>query len=178
MEPGEYLQSRYYQHWLHGLEQLLLESGLIALDELPYTNSKPAAAAPKEGETSNKTPLPATAIPAEKIAAILSRGGPADYPAQHPAKFSIDEEVRVLQNHPKGHTRAPRFIRGQHGLITQYRGSYLLPDDHSLPHPCKTPAHLYSVRFSAQDLWGVQIAEVNSAVYVDVFEPYLDTIAC
>jgi hypothetical protein len=33
-DPLEYLGSSYYEHWLHGLEVLLAETGLITAEEL------------------------------------------------------------------------------------------------------------------------------------------------
>jgi nitrile hydratase len=35
------------------------------------------------------------------------------------------------------------------------------------------PEHLYTVRFTNEELWGKQAAEPHSAVYVDVWEPYV-----
>jgi len=34
MDPAAYLRSSYYEHWLHGLETLLVEQGLITREEL------------------------------------------------------------------------------------------------------------------------------------------------
>ncbi len=34
MAPPEYLATSYYEHWLHGLETLLLERGLVTREEL------------------------------------------------------------------------------------------------------------------------------------------------
>ncbi len=34
MDPAEYLTSSYYEHWLHSLETLLVEKGVIKKDEL------------------------------------------------------------------------------------------------------------------------------------------------
>jgi len=34
MEPGAYLTTSYYEHWLHGLETLLVEKGLVSAEEL------------------------------------------------------------------------------------------------------------------------------------------------
>lgn len=34
MDPAEYLQSSYYEHWLHAFETLLHEKGIISPDEL------------------------------------------------------------------------------------------------------------------------------------------------
>ncbi len=34
MEPAEYLATSYYEHWLHGLETLLVETGLLTKEEI------------------------------------------------------------------------------------------------------------------------------------------------
>jgi nitrile hydratase len=34
MDPAHYLQSSYYEHWLHAVETLLVERGAIAKDEI------------------------------------------------------------------------------------------------------------------------------------------------
>ena len=34
MEPGAYLATSYYEHWLHGLELLLIEKGLLTRQEI------------------------------------------------------------------------------------------------------------------------------------------------
>jgi nitrile hydratase len=34
MHPGDYLKTSYYEHWLHGLQILLVEKGLLTADEI------------------------------------------------------------------------------------------------------------------------------------------------
>lgn len=34
VDPAEYLRSSYYEKWLHGLETLLVEKGLLSAEEL------------------------------------------------------------------------------------------------------------------------------------------------
>lgn len=34
MDPGDYLTSSYYEHWLHGLQLLLVEKGFLTEDEV------------------------------------------------------------------------------------------------------------------------------------------------
>lgn len=34
MDPAEYLESSYYEHWLHTVERLLVEKGVITREEL------------------------------------------------------------------------------------------------------------------------------------------------
>ena len=57
MEPGHYLTSSYYEHWLFGLERLLEERGLVSAGELE-TRIKSAIAA--DGESAAK---PGRAVP-------------------------------------------------------------------------------------------------------------------
>ena len=158
MAPGAYLQSSYYEHWLHGLETLLLERAMVSTEELRTGKSRLSEN---------------VAIPAERVASILSKGGPADCPTNEAPKFTVGDRVRIKNQHPAGHTRSPRFTRGQQGVIERYHGSHVLPDISSKPEGIKTGAHLYSVRFEANTLWGDD-GEMQSAVFVDVFEPYMD----
>ena len=34
MDPDEYLATSYYEHWIHGLELLLIEKGLLTETEI------------------------------------------------------------------------------------------------------------------------------------------------
>ena len=34
MHPAEYLSTSYYEHWLHGLQMLLVEKGLLTEEEI------------------------------------------------------------------------------------------------------------------------------------------------
>ena len=158
MEAGEYLRSSYYEHWLHGLEKLLIEKGLVTVDEL------------ESGSCEQKSSLSPLAV--EKIPEILGRGSPAQMRPQSAPLFQTGQLIRVRNFHPKSHTRAPRYIRGRSGRVSAHYGAHIFPDLHSARGE-KCPAHLYSIRFEAGELWGEQDAEGRFAVYVDLFEPYL-----
>jgi len=112
-------------------------------------------------------------VPADRVAAILAQGGPADCASRAGPQFGPGDKVTIKNQHPSGHTRAPRFIRGRSGEIARYHGSHVLPDISSQPAGIKTGAHLYSVRFETKELWGEQ-GDAAGAVYVDVFEPYIE----
>ena len=43
MEPAEYLRSSYYEHWLHAIETLMLEKGVISAAELTARKAELAA---------------------------------------------------------------------------------------------------------------------------------------
>ena len=34
MNPADYLRTSYYEHWLHGLQTLLVENGMLTDDEI------------------------------------------------------------------------------------------------------------------------------------------------
>ena len=73
---------------------------------------------------------------------------------------------------PIGHTRLPRYARAKSGIIERDHGVFLFPDTnaHFLG---EKPQHVYSVRFSARELWGDE-ATPQDSVYLDLFDDYLE----
>ena len=152
MDPAHYLSSSYYEHWLHGLETLLQEREFLQ-------------------DQSEKKAV--TAITVEAVPEILAKGGPTVMTAESNPEFQVGDSVRVRNFNPSGHTRAPRYIRGHVGKVAHYHGAHIFPDLHAESGE-KVPAHLYSIRFEAGEIWGPE-GDSRSAVYVDVFEPYLES---
>ena len=73
---------------------------------------------------------------------------------------------------PKRHTRLPRYARGKAGVVEAVRGVFVFPDANA--HGAgETPQWLYTVRFSAQELWGAE-ADAHASVSIDAFESYLE----
>ena len=87
-------------------------------------------------------------------------------------KFKRSDRVVVMNRHPEGHTRAPRFIRGKSGVIHRDHGVFPFPDTnaHGLG---EKPQHVYSVRFEARDIWG-PAAAARDGVYLDLWDDYLE----
>ena len=46
MDPANYLESSYYEHWLHAIETLLIEKGVITEKELTNRAAELAKGAP------------------------------------------------------------------------------------------------------------------------------------
>ena len=157
MNPAEYLQSSYYEHWLHGLETLLLEKNLIKIDEL-------------ESGTSADQYNGNSAKP-DQLDDILRRGGPTEMRAESTALYRVGDTVCVKMFNPKSHTRAPRYIRGRCGVIANHYGAHVFPDENAKSAK-RVPAHLYCVQFTGMEVWG-QGAEPGTSIFVDLFEPYL-----
>lgn len=159
--PGpEQLRMSYYERWLAGLTELLLKHGFVTAQELAS-----GAAAP--GGT-KRTP----ALAARQVPAFIARGSPASRPSGSAPRFAPGQRVRARNLNPVGHTRLPRYVRGRTGTIDRLHGGFVFPDTNA---HCQgeSPQPLYSVRFEAEELWGPDCV-TRSAVYVDLWEAYLD----
>jgi len=88
------------------------------------------------------------------------------------AKFKPGDAVIARNMHPRGHTRIPRYARGRRGTIDRDHGVFVFPDSNA-ELAGETPQHVYSVRFSARELWGDD-ASAHDAIYIDLWDDYLD----
>jgi nitrile hydratase len=77
--------------------------------------------------------------------------------------------VRTRNTHPHTHTRLPRYARGKAGVVERVHGVHVFPDSNAR-FAGEDPQWLYSVRFTAQELWG---SDERASVTIDAFEPYL-----
>lgn len=161
--PADYLRHSYYENWLAGLEQLLVESGLVTADEL----ASGKAAGPASPEVRQRVVAAADAV------AVLTHGHPATLPAESPPRFQPGDRVRARNRHPLGHTREPRYVRGRVGVIHAYHGCHLFPDLSAAG--VRAGRHLYGVRFEGTELWGAE-ANPGSGVHVDLWEEYLEPV--
>ena len=160
-DPAFYLETPYYERWLAGIESLLLDAGVVDREELANQ-----VAAFERGE----------AAVSEESGPSLDEltGGVADVyqSAREPVDptFRPGDEVRVRNQHPKGHTRCPRYVRGVRGTVEAHRGTHVLPDASARGDDRAEP--LYNVRFDAADLWGADHTDAD-AVRIELWESYL-----
>jgi nitrile hydratase len=159
--PGhEYLRMSYYEKWLTGLCEMLVDNGVVAAEELANGRADPAALK----ATPRLTPDAVTP-------ALTHRGSYQREIAAQPA-FRAGDAVRAVNINPTGHTRLPRYVRGRAGVIERWHGAHVFPDAHA-HGGAEHPRHLYTVRFSARELWGPDAAPRDS-VSLDLWEPYLE----
>jgi nitrile hydratase subunit beta len=166
MPPAEYLASSYYERWLWGLERLLERHGFLAPHELDGRLHegmvrKPGGTEPQPG-----------ALRREGVPRLLRNRRAARLDDPVPPKFKAGDAILARNMNPTGHTRLPRYVRGRRGSIDRDHGVFVFPDTHAAGLGRK-PQHVYSVRFSAAELWGPE-GHVNDAVYVDLWDDYLD----
>jgi len=160
LPPANYLSWSYYQIWMKALENMLEAKGLVSHEEI--TSGK--ASSPRADVK------PATGPKAAP--GILSTGGPYVRPALAPAKFAPGDKVRTHNINPRGHTRLPRYARARIGEIVFVNGAHVFPDAHAHGKG-EDPHWLYTVRFTACELWGEE-ARKGDNVNVDCWEPYLE----
>jgi nitrile hydratase len=158
--PADYLRMSYYEKWLAGLIMLLKEGGLITQPELE--SGRPASGTAKATQP----------LTSEQIARLVSARGGYERPVNTPPRFAVGQAVRAKKINPTGHTRLPRYARGNDGVVDRIHGAHVFPDSNAHLRG-ESPQHLYSVRFSARELWG-EAASARDAVYIDLWEDYLE----
>jgi nitrile hydratase beta subunit len=158
--PVDYFRMSYYERWVVALAELMLKNRMVTPAELE--SGKP-------GQDSAKLAPPLTA---EKAQILVTKGVPASRDVAVAARFHAGERVRARNINPVGHTRLVRYARGKIGTIHMDHGVFLFPDTNAL-FLGEKPQHVYSVRFTARELWGEQAAPQDS-VYIDMWDDYLE----
>lgn len=144
MEPRHYLSASYYERSLTGVASLLIEKGLVTLEEL-------------ERLSGGRFPL-----------ALPLGGGRGNQPERN--SFKPGDKVQVRADYVSGHVRMPAYIRGKRGLVVAVSPAYPFPDAHAHGlHAQDEPT--YDVQFRANDLWPETSDE--ALIHVGVFESYL-----
>jgi nitrile hydratase beta subunit len=155
-----YLAMTYYERWFEGLRRMLFAGGFVTPEELATVSADPAA--PKASPRLS---------PADVPAALARVGSYSRNIADQPV-FAVGDRVRARNLNPVGHTRLPRYARGRAGIITHCHGAHVFPDSHAHGHD-DDPQPLYTVRFDARELWGLD-ASPRDSVSLDLWEPYLE----
>jgi len=159
--PGpDYLSMSYYEKWLRSLCELIRKADIATREEMESGKAAP-------GSPKSEPRLKAVDVPT-----ALTRPGSYVREATAPPAFAVGDRVRCRNINPTGHTRLPRYVRGHTGEIVAWHGAHVFPDANALGQG-EDPRHLYSVRFSARELWG-EAANPRDTVTLDLWEPYLE----
>lgn len=160
LPPSVYLTSSYYRRWALGLEQLLLDRGLVDPEELA------AGRASRPGRSLLRK------LTAESAVQLFSSAREFSRPTTSPPRFKPGDDVRARNIHPLTHTRLPRYVRGRVGVVEANLGCTVFPDSVAVDAG-DDPQWLYTVRLAARELWGPD-ADPTVSNSVDAFEPYLE----
>ncbi|MCK0149491.1 nitrile hydratase subunit beta [Marivita sp. S6314] len=159
LPPAVYYGSSYYKIWMTALETLLENAGELTREELA------TGQALKPGHRADRCLAP------QAVPQVLKAGGPSDRPGPAPL-FKVGDRVRTRNHQPAGHTRLPSYARERTGVVTALHGAHVYPDTNA-HFKGEQPCPLYTVRFTAQELYGDD-ADPTLTVSIDAWEPYLD----
>jgi nitrile hydratase len=160
LPPAEYLRMSYYERWFARLANQLVKNEVVTRAELE--SGRPAAGSAKA------TP----AVTADKVPALVTRRNSARRDVAASPKFRVGQRVRARNINPTGHTRLPRYARGRTGVVVRDHGVFVFPDTNA-EFAGEKPQHVYSVRFTARELWG-EHASPRDSVHLDMWDDYLD----
>jgi len=156
IDPADYLSWSYYEKWFSAHERKALETGIVTADELQAGRADPASPIPA------LSPYDPPSLGSRRLQMDLVAG------------YKPGDIVRTRELNPVGHIRLPRYVRDKTGEIVSDNGVYALQDtDASGVRLGNIPQHVYTVKFSARDLWGER-GHVNDFIYVDLWEGYLE----
>jgi nitrile hydratase len=155
----EYLRMSYYEKWLISLTERMVVSGLVTRAEI------------ESGHIAEGSAKFVPAVTAADVPAFMRRI-PTMRKDQIAPRFQVGQRVRARNINPVTHTRLPRYVRGKAGTIQRDRAVATLPDT-NVYGLGENPQHIYSVRFSARELWGEQAA-LQDAVYLELWDDYLE----
>jgi nitrile hydratase subunit beta len=160
LPPVDYLRMTYYERWFKRLESYVVKFGLVTPQEL------------QDGKaTAGSTPV----TPRLTLATSdrwLSRGIASNKDPKVRPSFKVGQRVRTRNINPTGHTRLPRYARDKAGVVIRDHGVYLFPDTNAHSQGEKRQ-HVYSVRFTARELWG-DSASAHDSVHLDLWDDYLE----
>ena len=158
--PVQYLASSLYEKWLESLVNMLVEKNVITTEEM------------RIGKSLRTTGTALPPLPKEGAEFITSNPLSALKELDQAPQFHVGDKITAKVMHPLHHTRLPRYIRGKHGTVDKIHGAFLLPDSNA-HGGAETPQYNYSVRFSAQELWGNE-APQKDCLFIDLFESYME----
>ena len=156
----DYAALSYYEIWIHALQWLLAERGMVGPDEVDAARMLHA-------------PVPVRRVlHADAVGAALAAGSPTARAASSAARFAVGERVRTRREPVMHHTRLPGYARGKLGVVERLHGAHVFADAHA-QGAGEQPQWLYTVVFDARELWGADAAD-GLKVSVDAWDAYLE----
>lgn len=164
IDPAAYLSLPYFGRWIVAEEKLSAEKGI--LDEGAVEQR---VAEIEAGEY--EVPEREDPVIAAQAREMFESDRFSVLEAEIEPTFESGDDVVVRNQHPRGHTRAPRYARRSNGVVRVHRGSLPLPDAAADGEDAVEP--VYSVEFTGRELWGPDGSE-SDVLHLDLWESYLE----
>ena len=108
----------------------------------------------------------------ELVKNLYKTPGAARLPVDVAPRFKAGDAVVARNINPPGHTRLPRYIRDKKGVIENDLGVFHLPDSRAAGTGDQAQ-HMYTVRFDAREVWGVE-APANDSLRSTLWDDYMN----
>lgn len=156
LEPETYLAIPYFEKWC-----LTYMTGFITSDV--FTAEEVIAGSTAKHQT---PPPPSSALQRLRANEVFF-----DLDAPTPAAFTIGDTIKTRAEMTNNHTRLPGYAMGKTGEIIAHHGAHVFADLNA--EGTKIGQHLYTVAFTAHELWGPD-ANPTDSVTLDLWESYFD----
>ncbi len=91
-------------------------------------------------------------------------------------KFKPGDTVKVRVGQPPHHFRTPTYIQGKVGRVAAIHGEFRNPETLAHGGDGLPRQPLYLVHFAQRDVWGQYAASARDTLFVDIYEPWLETV--
>ena len=192
VHPRNYANMNYWELWLFTLSYYMVRSGRGGIVRSDITDGNPVIVSSQELDLGEKIrqrgmtqAVPGFGKPNEQGRFTSSRY--KENVAAAP-RYKAGQKVSSVLQASAGHTREYQYFRGRDGVIDVVY-PVKVPDPKS---PTGSGVYeveyadinsrglqryfvpIYSVRYSANDIWGADYAEPNTYVYGDMWETYVE----
>ncbi|MEA2973185.1 MAG: nitrile hydratase subunit beta [Actinomycetota bacterium] len=167
LPPAMYIHCNYYERWFAAVAGLLVSKGVITQDQLDARVAQflaGEAKAPVDDGSGDGL--------GDTLVSIIHSGATAMRDPVGEPVLAVGDAVVAKNLQVPTHHRLPSYVKGKAGVVTAIPGAFTLND--SLAHGGgEDPTYVYTVAFSAGDLWGEAAESPADTVYLDLFETYL-----
>lgn len=159
IDPAVYLSVPYFEKWMLTYATGFITSDLFTADEVIAGRPEKTASAPDPKSVD------------DVLEAVRTGGRATFWKAPSGPALKIGQAVRTKLDIDADHTRLPAYARGRSGQVIAHHGAVPIPDLNA--KGIMTPEHLYTVVFTARELWGPSGSEADT-VRLDLWESYFD----
>ncbi len=88
-------------------------------------------------------------------------------------RYAVGQPVSVLELNKAGHIRTPHYIRHRTGIVIQFCGAFLNPEDLAVGQTAGPVVECYRVEFLQRDLWDRYSGSPEDTLVIEVYEHWM-----
>jgi nitrile hydratase subunit beta len=88
--------------------------------------------------------------------------------------FSVGDHVTVVALGKPGHVRTPDYVLGKSGVVIQFCGYFLNPEDLSVGQTGGPMVPLYRVEFLMSHLWQTEPRQPHDLLCIEIYGHWLE----